>query len=115
MKKEVNFKTADGKDLKLSLNIRDLRQIEREVDCSLYALMTDITRGALRNMSLDFDIAILRHALPYNASEKDAEEIIEQHYLSGGTLDDINQAMLNVLLASGAFTPGKVEEAAEKK
>lgn len=77
--------------------------------------MTEITQGVLRHMNIDFAITILRHAMPYNTSEKDVEEIIEQHYLSGGTLDEINQVIISVLLASGAFTPGKVEEAAEKK
>lgn len=115
MKKETVFETADGKKLHLSLNIRDMMAIEGDIDCSLFAVMTDVGMGYMRSMTVKFTAAVLRHAMPKGTTEEDAEKLIEEHCHAGGTLDGLNTVVLNTLFATGMFTPGKVEEAAEEK
>ena len=39
-------------------------------------------------------------------------QIIEEHCAAGGTLDDINQALVQTVFATGVFTRGKNDEAA---
>ncbi len=115
LKKETVFETADGKKLHLSLNIRDMMAIERDIDCSLFAVMTDVGMGYMRSMTVKFTASVLRHAMPKGTTEEDAEKLIEEHCHAGGTLDGLNTVVLNTLFATGMFTPGKVEEAAEEK
>lgn len=115
LKKETVFETADGKKLRLSLNIRDMMEIERDIDCSLFALMTEVGMGSTRNMTVRFTASVLRHAMPKGTTEEDVEKLIEEHCYAGGTLDGLNAVALNTLFATGMFTPGKVEEAAEEK
>ena len=115
MKKETVFETTNGKKLRLSLNIRDMMEIERDIDCSLFALMTEVGMGSTRNMTVRVTACVLRRAMPRGTTGEDVEELIEEHCYAGGTLDGLNAVALNTLFATGMFTPGKVEEAAEEK
>lgn len=115
MKKEVDFETANGKKLHLSLNIRDMMEIEQDIGCSLFALMTEVGMGSMRNMTMKFTTSVLRHAMPKGATEEDAEKLIEDHCYAGGTLNGLNTVALNTIFATGMFTPGNVGEAAEKE
>lgn len=115
MKKEVEFETANGKKLKLSLTIKDMMEIERDIDCSLFALMTEIGMGSMRNLNINFTESVIRHAMPKGTTAKEAEKIIQEHCDAGGTLNGLNTVALNTLFATGMFTPGKAGEAAEKK
>lgn len=81
--------------------------IERQLDCSLYGLMYEfLITGTLRYVTLDFITAVLRYALPEPVSQEDAEKIIEDHWAAGGTLNDVVQATMNTLVATGFFMPG---------
>ncbi len=115
MKKETIFDTADGKKLRLSLNIRDMMEIEQELDCSLFALIAEVGMGSMRSITMKFTTSVLRHAMPKGTTEEDAEKVIENHCYAGGTLNGLNTVALNTIFATGMFTPGKVEEAAEEK
>ena len=101
MKKETVFETADGKKLRLSLNIRDMMEIERDIDCSLFALMTEVGMGSTRNMTVRFTASVLRHAMPKGTTEEEVEKLIEEHCYAGGTLDGLNAVALNTILRRG--------------
>lgn len=121
MKKETIFKTAEGEELHLSLSIRDMAAIEKDLDCSLYGLMFEFLRGGtLRYVTLDFINSVFRHAMPRKAlkdgvttrltTEDEVDDIIDEHCAAGGTLDDVAHAALDTVLATGFFTPGVPKE-----
>lgn len=108
MKKQTIFKTADGKQLVLCLTIRDMMALEQEIGKSLFSVIAETGRGSLRPMDLQYTIAALRWALPSPEEDAAIIGIIEEHCATGGTLDDINQA----IFATGLFTREKNGEAA---
>ena len=112
MKKQTIFKTADGKQLVLCLTIRDMMALEQEIGKSLFSVIAETGRGSLRPMDLQYTIAALRWALPSPEEDAAIIGIIEEHCATGGTLDDINQAILQAIFATGLFTREKNDEAA---
>ena len=114
MKKQTIFKTADGKQLVLCLTIRDMMALEQEIGKSLFSVIAETGRGSLRPMDLQYTVAALRWALPSPEEDAAIIGIIEEH-CAGGTLDDINQAILQAIFATGLFTRGKNDEAEAKE
>lgn len=107
MKKETVFTMATGKKLTLCLTIKDMMKAERDMGRSLFAEVAGISRGSLQGMDLRFTMACLRWSLPTQQTDEELEQIIEDHCMAGGTLDDINRVLLQTLFATGLFTPGK--------
>ena len=112
MKKQTTFKTADGRLLTLCLTIRDMMALEQEIGKSLFSVIAEMGRGSLRSLDLQYTVAALRWALPAPAEDAEIIGIIEEHCAAGGTIDDINQALIETMLATGVFTRGKNDEAA---
>ena len=115
MKKKITFKTAYGKTLTLCLSIGEMMALEQEIGRSLFSVIGDIGSGDLRALDLRYTIAALRRALPAPEADDTIIRIIEEHCAAGGTLDDINHAILQTVFATGLFTPGKNEERAAEE
>ena len=111
MKKQTAFKMADGRQLMLCLTIRNMMALEQEIGRSLFSVVEEMSHGSLR-MDLRYTIAALRWALPRLQEEDAVIQLIEEHCAAGGTIDDINQALIETMLATGVFTRGKNDEAA---
>ena len=114
MKKQTIFQTANGKQLTLCLNIGDMMALEQEIGRSLFSVIAEIAGGNLRAMDLRYTVAALRRALPEPEADDGVILLIEEHCAAGGTLDDINQALLQTIFATGLFTRGKNVEAPEE-
>lgn len=112
MKKQTAFKMADGRQFMLCLTIRDMMALEQEIGRSLFSAVEEMSHGSLRWMDLRYTIAALRWALPELQEEDAVIQLIEEHCAAGGTIDDINQALIKTMLATGVFTRGKNDEAA---
>lgn len=112
MKKQTAFKMADGRQLMLCLTIRGMMALEQEIGRSLFSVVEEMSRGSLRWLDLRYTIAALRWALPRLQEEDAVIQLIEEHCAAGGTIDDINQALIETMLATGVFTRGKNDEAA---
>ena len=115
MKKQTIFKTADGKHLALCLTIRDMMALEQEIGKSLFSVIAETGHGSLRPMDLRYTVAALRWALPSPEEDAAIIQLVENHCAAGGTLDDINQALLQTVFATGLFTRGKNDEAAAEE
>ena len=112
MKKQTVFKMADGRQFMLCLTIRDMMALEQEIGKSLFSVIAEMGRGNLRSLDLQYTVAALRWALPAPAEDAEIIGIIEEHCAAGGTIDDINQAIVQTVFATGVFTRGKNDEAA---
>lgn len=110
MKKQTTFKMADGRLLTLCLTIRDMMALEQEIGKSLFSVIAEMGRGSLRSLDLQYTVAALRWALPAPAEDAEIIGIIEEHCAAGGTIDDINQALIQTVFATGIFTRGKNDE-----
>ena len=111
MKKQTTFKMANGRPLTLCLTIRDMMAIEQEIGKSLFSVIAEMGHGSLRSLDLQYTIAALRWALPAPAEDAEIIGIIEEHCAAGGTIDDINQVLVQAIFVTGIFTRGKNDEA----
>lgn len=111
MKKQTVFKMADGRQLMLCLTIRDMMALEQEIGKSLFSVIAEMGHGNLRSLDLQYTVAALRWALPKPQEEDAVIRLIEEHCAAGGTIDDINQALVQTMFATGVFTRGKNDEA----
>lgn len=114
MKKQTIFKMANGKQLTLCLSIGDMMALELEIGRSLFSVIAEIAGGSLRAMDLRYTIAALRRALPAPEEDDAIIQIIEEHCAAGGTLDDINQALLQTVFATGLFSRQKNDAVQEE-
>ncbi len=115
MKKQTVLKMADGRQFTLCLSIRDMLAIEQEIGKSLFSVIAEMGQGNLRPLDLRFTIAALRWALPSPGDETAVISLIEEHCALGGTLDDINQVLLQAIFATGLFSRGKNGETAAEE
>ena len=100
MKKSIDIK-LNNKEVSFEFTIRRLAKFEKALGNSLFYVMS--SGGMLKAMDINFTVAGVACATSDEMSLDAAADLIQKHCDNGGTLDEINNAIYQAVIASGIY------------